>query len=100
MGEIGDEAAQVEQPQTVSAALLQLAYEDKLKYCSIISQPMASKKLCKKLFKLIAASWQKRTMVNGVKGVQKAIRKGEKGKGSITTKFSVELWLIVHSTFN
>ena len=74
MGEIKEE-------QTISSggALLNLAYEDKLKYCSVIAQPMAPKKLCKKLFKLIRTSWDKKTMVNGVKGVQKAIRKGEKG---------------------
>ena len=29
-----------------------MSYEDKLKFTSIIAQPMASKKLCKKVYKV------------------------------------------------
>lgn len=31
----------------------ELSYEDKLKYCSVIAKPMASRKLSKKIYKLI-----------------------------------------------
>lgn len=31
----------------------ELSYEDKLKYCSVIAKPMASRKLAKKIYKLI-----------------------------------------------
>lgn len=57
----------------------ELSYEEKLKFCSIIAQPMASKKLCKKMCKLIKKSWKKKQMFNGVKAVQKAIRKDQTG---------------------
>lgn len=63
-----------------TAAVEEMTYEEKLKFCSVIAQPMASKKLCKKLFKLIKKSWKKKQMCNGVKAVQKAIRKDVKGK--------------------
>lgn len=31
----------------------ELSYEDKLKFCSVIAKPMASRKLAKKVYKLI-----------------------------------------------
>lgn len=31
----------------------EVSYEDKLKYCSVIAKPMASRKLAKKIYKLI-----------------------------------------------
>nr|CAG4635859.1 EOG090X0JRW [Artemia franciscana] len=56
------------------------SYEDKLKYVSVISKPMASKKLTKKIYKLIKkASKQKTYLRNGLKDVQGRIRKGESG---------------------
>ncbi|KAK4337118.1 hypothetical protein RND71_043436 [Anisodus tanguticus] len=57
----------------------EMSYEDKLKLCSLIAQPMASRKLCKKIHKLIKKSWKNKSMFNGVKAVQKAIRKDNKG---------------------
>lgn len=60
----------------------EIGYDEKLKFCSVIAQPMASKKLCKKVFKLIKKSWKKKQMCNGVKAVQKALRKDVKGKPS------------------
>ena len=58
----------------------EMSYDEKLKFSSVIAQPMASKKLCKKVFKLIKKSWKKKQMCNGVKAVQKALRKDVKGK--------------------
>lgn len=65
----------------------EISYDDKLKFCSVIAQPMASKKLCKKVYKLIKKSWKKKQMCNGVKAVQKALRKDVKGKPSICRQF-------------
>ncbi|XP_031842970.1 NHP2 ribonucleoprotein [Nomia melanderi] len=58
----------------------ELSYEEKLKYVNAISQPMASKKLTKKIYKCIKkASKQKTYLRNGLKDVQKHLRKGEQG---------------------
>lgn len=55
-------------------------YDDKLAFVSPIAKPMASKKIAKKCYKLIKkASKQKNFIRNGLKDVQKRLRKGEKG---------------------
>ncbi|XP_015439389.1 PREDICTED: H/ACA ribonucleoprotein complex subunit 2-like protein [Dufourea novaeangliae] len=57
-----------------------LSYEEKLKYVNNISKPMAPKKLTKKIYKCIKkASKQKTYLRNGLKDVQKHLRKGEHG---------------------
>nr|QBH73537.1 putative NHP2 protein [Encarsia formosa] len=56
------------------------SYEDKLKIVNSIATPMAPKKLTKKIYKCIKkASKQKGYLRNGLKDVQKHIRKGETG---------------------
>jgi len=56
------------------------SYEEKLKFVSVIAKPMASKKLTKKIYKLIKKGSKHKTYVrNGLKDVQSRIRKGEKG---------------------
>jgi len=58
----------------------ELSYEEKVKNCSIIAKPMASKKLTKKCYKLIKKAAKHKTYVrNGLKDVQMRIRKGERG---------------------
>jgi len=58
----------------------EVSYEDRLKFVSVISKPMASKKLAKKLYKCIKKGMGHKTYVrNGLKDVQSRIRKGEKG---------------------
>ncbi|OTF71388.1 H/ACA ribonucleoprotein complex subunit 2-like protein [Euroglyphus maynei] len=62
--------------------MIQLPYDQKLKFVSVIAQPMAGKKLAKKLFKLMRkASKQsrKQQLRIGLKEVQLRIRKGERG---------------------
>lgn len=55
-------------------------YEDKLEHCSIIAKPMASRKLTKKIYKLIKKSTGHKNYIrNGLKLVQKQLRLGEKG---------------------
>ena len=56
------------------------SYEEKLRFVSCIAKPMASKKLTKKLYKLIKKGSKHKGFVrNGLKDVQARIRKGETG---------------------
>merc|ERR1712168_848108 len=58
----------------------EMSYEDRLEFVSVISKPMASRKLAKKLYKCIKKGMKHKTFVrNGLKDVQSRIRKGEKG---------------------
>merc|ERR1739844_633559 len=58
----------------------EMSYEDRLEFVSVISKPMASRKLAKKLYKCIKKGMKHKTHVrNGLKDVQSRIRKGEKG---------------------
>lgn len=78
----------------------ELSYEDKMKFVSVIAKPMASRKLAKKIYKLIKkgiyacrfqfcccalknqlvlAAKNKTYCRNGLKDVQMRIRKGETG---------------------
>ncbi|XP_017491140.1 PREDICTED: H/ACA ribonucleoprotein complex subunit 2-like protein [Rhagoletis zephyria] len=56
------------------------SYDDKLKYVNSIAQPMASKKMSKKCYKLIKKAMKHKTYLrNGLKDVQARLRKGETG---------------------
>lgn len=56
------------------------SYDDKLKYVNSISQPMASRKMAKKCYKLIKKAMKHKTFLrNGLKDVQTRLRKGETG---------------------
>lgn len=71
-----------EQDQSVADVSIKVEdnYDDKLAFVSPIAKPMASKKIAKKCYKLIKkASKQKNYIRNGLKDVQKRLRKGEKG---------------------
>ncbi|XP_045128195.1 H/ACA ribonucleoprotein complex subunit 2-like protein [Portunus trituberculatus] len=58
----------------------EVTYEEKLKYVSVIAQPMASKKLTSRIYKLIKkASKHKLCVRDGLKDVQARIRRGETG---------------------
>ncbi len=55
-------------------------YELKLKFVNGIASPMANKKLVKRLFKCVKkAATHKAFVRQGLKEVQKHIRRGEKG---------------------
>eukprot|EP00088_Acartia_fossae_P004424 TRINITY_DN11893_c0_g1_i3.p1 TRINITY_DN11893_c0_g1~~TRINITY_DN11893_c0_g1_i3.p1 ORF type:complete len:149 (-),score=30.96 TRINITY_DN11893_c0_g1_i3:140-586(-) len=56
-----------------------LSYEEKCKFVNEISTPLATKKLGKKAYKLIKKSAKQKALKSGLKDVQSAIRKGEKG---------------------
>lgn len=59
---------------------IELSYEEKLKYVNAIAKPMAPKKLSKKIYKCIKkASKHKTYLRNGLKDVQKHLRRGEQG---------------------
>ncbi|KYQ46223.1 H/ACA ribonucleoprotein complex subunit 2-like protein [Trachymyrmex zeteki] len=58
----------------------EISYEEKLRFVNTISKPMAPKKLTKKIYKCIKkASKHKTYLRNGLKDVQKHLRKGETG---------------------
>nr|CAH7729218.1 unnamed protein product [Callosobruchus chinensis] len=57
-----------------------LTYEEKIANCNVIAKPMASKKLAKKVYKLIKKAVKHKTYIRcGLKDVQTRIRKGETG---------------------
>ncbi|XP_049861412.1 H/ACA ribonucleoprotein complex subunit 2-like protein [Schistocerca gregaria] len=57
-----------------------LSYDEKCAFATSIAKPMASRKLAKKLYKLIKkAAAHKTYLRNGLKDVQRRIRKGETG---------------------
>jgi len=56
------------------------SYDELLNHVSVIAKPMASRKLTKKVYKLLKkASSQKGFVRNGLKDVQRRIRLGERG---------------------
>lgn len=58
----------------------EMSYEDKLEFVAVIAKPMASKKLAKRVYKVIKKGMKHKTFVrNGLKDVQSRIRKGERG---------------------
>ncbi|RZC37245.1 Ribosomal L7Ae domain containing protein [Asbolus verrucosus] len=77
MGKLKTEQADVSE---IEAKGDELTYEEKLEHCSVIAKPMASKKLTKKCYKLIKKAAKHKTYLrNGLKDVQRRIRKGETG---------------------
>nr|ACO10337.1 H/ACA ribonucleoprotein complex subunit 2-like protein [Caligus rogercresseyi] len=63
-----------------SAELTKEVYEEKMKHVSIISKPMASRKLTKKIYKCIKKGMKQKNYIrSGLKSVQLHIRKGERG---------------------
>lgn len=72
-----------------------LSYDEKVAVCNAISQPMATEKDCKKIYKLLKKASEKENELReqrkssktkakpaltcGIKAVQRAFRKGEKG---------------------
>ncbi|KAF2890358.1 hypothetical protein ILUMI_15815 [Ignelater luminosus] len=64
----------------VKGEVEEVSYDQKVANACIIAKPMASKKLTKKCYKLVKKAAKHKTYVrNGLKDVQKRIRKGEKG---------------------
>ena len=51
---------------------------------TVIASPLASEKLCKKLFKVVKKAIKGKHVKRGVKEVVKAIRKGSKGYAHFT----------------
>ncbi|GAU98423.1 hypothetical protein RvY_09575 [Ramazzottius varieornatus] len=74
-GEDAGEAMDVENGEQ-----LKVSYEDRLLFITPIAKPMASKKLTKKIYKLIKkAKKQKGFLRAGLKDVSTRIRKGDRG---------------------
>uniref|UniRef100_A0A1B6KAF1 Ribosomal protein eL8/eL30/eS12/Gadd45 domain-containing protein n=1 Tax=Graphocephala atropunctata TaxID=36148 RepID=A0A1B6KAF1_9HEMI len=80
MGRKIEEGMEVEQTGNEAEQGRDLKFEEKLKFVSAIAQPMATKKLTKKLLKLIKTAKEQKTYVRfGLKDVQSRTRKGETG---------------------
>ncbi|GAB0100389.1 H/ACA ribonucleoprotein complex subunit 2-like protein [Sergentomyia squamirostris] len=81
MGKVKKESEVPENPEEVVIKKEDTeSYEEKLAYVTEIAKPMASKKLTKKCFKLVKKAAKQKTFVrNGLKDVQKRLRKGETG---------------------
>ncbi|XP_068625512.1 H/ACA ribonucleoprotein complex subunit 2-like protein [Battus philenor] len=80
MGKVKQEPVDSEEQADVSMKTEPQSYDDKVEHCSIIAKPMATKKLSKKIYKLIKkTSSHKNYIRNGLKIVQKQLRLGEKG---------------------
>nr|CAG4636684.1 EOG090X0JRW [Eubosmina coregoni]SVE70194.1 EOG090X0JRW [Eubosmina coregoni] len=78
------QVAQEEEAETMeveaSKEVEKSSYEELLHHVSVIAKPMASKKLTKRIYKLLKkASKQKGFVRNGLKDVQRRIRLGERG---------------------
>lgn len=106
MGKVKKEKPSADESQNIGEVSVKEedTYDDKLKNCAIIAQPMAPKKLTKKCLKLIKkgqfvyaliqslngtnfghfsfipASKQKTFLRNGLKDVQSRLKKGETGQ--------------------
>jgi len=77
MGKSRKSSAGAEEVEDLNASTV--TWEDKVKYLSPISQPLATKKLTRKIYKTIKKARANKSLVQGVKQVQKALRKGQKG---------------------
>ncbi|CAL4091362.1 unnamed protein product [Meganyctiphanes norvegica] len=78
MGKIKEEKQDPD--ETIPTEGEELTYEEKLKFVSVIANPMATKKQTSRIYKLIKkASKQKTYLRTGLKEVQGKIRKGESG---------------------
>ncbi len=70
---------QVLEESVTNVSMNDLSYDQKIAFTSVIAKPMASKKLAKKLFKLMrkAGKISRKTLLRvGLKDVQLRIRKG------------------------
>merc|ERR1712228_560800 len=80
MGKEKKEKKSMDESQNHGGEAEEMSYEDRLKYVSVISKPMAPKKLTKKIYKCIKKGSKHKTFIrNGLKDVQARIRKGERG---------------------
>ncbi|ESO04566.1 hypothetical protein HELRODRAFT_78950 [Helobdella robusta] len=54
-------------------------WDELVNRCQIIANPLASRKLTKKIYKVIKKAQKAKHLRKGIKDVQKCLRKGEKG---------------------
>ena len=68
-----------EEQEIPELPMIEMEYEQQVENVSIISQPLASKKLTKKVLKLVKKASKQKQLKRGVKEVSKSLRKGLKG---------------------
>ncbi|KAI3382344.1 hypothetical protein SNEBB_004054 [Seison nebaliae] len=70
---------QVEDETEVTEDTLNLTYEEKVEHINEIASPLATKKLSKRLYKLITAANEEHLVTQGLRDCLKSIKKGGKG---------------------
>ncbi|KAH9509482.1 snoRNA-binding protein [Bulinus truncatus] len=65
--------------ESVLTGKTKVSWEEKVKYLSPIARPLATKRLTRKLYKLINKAKGKNSLYKGIKEVQKRLRKGDTG---------------------
>ncbi|XP_056430658.1 H/ACA ribonucleoprotein complex subunit 2 [Hyla sarda] len=76
---IKKEKREEEEETEVAAIAPERTYEEQLENLNPIAQPLAGRKLTKRLYKCIKKAVKNKNIRRGVKEVQKFINKGEKG---------------------
>eukprot|EP00047_Mylnosiga_fluctuans_P001716 m.221610 g.221610 ORF g.221610 m.221610 type:complete len:155 (+) comp10617_c0_seq1:644-1108(+) len=79
MGKSKKEKTEEEVPKGEEAGEDEGNYDELVKRISAISNPLASKKLTKKIYKTVKRAHKAKLLCRGVKEVGKALRKGSKG---------------------
>ncbi|XP_034407004.1 H/ACA ribonucleoprotein complex subunit 2-like protein [Cyclopterus lumpus] len=79
MAKTKKEKASADGPEAAVADGNEKSYEELIAHVNPIAQPLASRKLSKKLYKCVKKASKVKNIRRGVKEVQKFINKGEKG---------------------
>ncbi|XP_041368732.1 H/ACA ribonucleoprotein complex subunit 2-like protein [Gigantopelta aegis] len=79
MGKVKKEKRKSEGGEETEKEEKEETWEQKTKYMCAIAQPLASRKLTKRLYKVIKKAGKQNKLRKGVREVQKYVRKGEKG---------------------
>ncbi|XP_002734677.1 H/ACA ribonucleoprotein complex subunit 2-like protein [Saccoglossus kowalevskii] len=79
MGKTPKKSKEVKEEQTEETESNERSYEMLVNLMNSISQPLAGRKLTKRLYKTVKKASKQKNVRRGVKEVQKFIKKGEKG---------------------
>ncbi|KAM6907656.1 H/ACA ribonucleoprotein complex subunit 2-like protein [Xenentodon cancila] len=79
MTKVKKEKTSAEGEEPAGAGVVDRSYHELVAHLNAVAQPLASKKLSKKLYKCVKKAAKVKNIRRGVKEVQKFINKGEKG---------------------
>ena len=77
--ESGEAGQQADDLDTSRAVVTERSYDELVELVSVIAKPMASRKLTKRLYKVVKKAKKAKKLRRGVREVVKALRKNEKG---------------------